>query len=391
MQLGDAVADMVSPSDTRSTHGRQTMLNSTGRSTISGLLLRVSMVSSLGVVTMTAAAWPTLDGNAPVVIAHRGASGYRPEHTLASYALAIEQGADFIEPDLVATQDGHLIARHEPLLDQTTDVVQQAQFAPRRSTKNLDGKPVTGFFASDFTLQEIKQLRAIQANPARSKQYDGQFEIPTFEEILDLVAKESAKRSRTIGIYPETKHPAFHVALGLPLEDRLLDALQRRQLDRVDAPVFIQSFESANLQYLHTRTKVRLVQLFDDNVVHYDSTGTKVAAVRVPHFGDPRGATLPHNLADIAKYAHAVGPWKRHILRENGGTALLRTNLIERAHAVKLRVHAYTFRDEFATLAPQYHNDPQREYLQFFEMGIDGVFSDFPDTALRARDAGLKN
>ena len=336
---------------------------------------------------MTTTAWPTIDGSVPVVIAHRGASGYRPEHTLASYALAIEQGADFIEPDLVATRDGHLIARHEPLLDATTDVAQRSEFATRRSTKNLDGKPVTGFFASDFVLSEIKQLRAVQPNPARSKQYDGQFEIPTFEEILELVAQANSSRNTPIGIYPETKHPAFHLALGLPLEDRLLDALQRRQLDHAEAPVFVQSFESANLQYLRTRTQVKLVQLFDDNVVHYDSTGTKVAAVRVPHFGDPRGGSLPHNLADISKYANAIGPWKRHILREQGKAPLLRTNVIERAHQVGLKVHAYTFRNEGSKLAPQYLGDPLREYQQFFELGVDGVFSDFPDTALQARSA----
>jgi glycerophosphoryl diester phosphodiesterase len=367
------------------------MVNTTRRGAILGVIVScVAFFSSLGVVSMTAAAWPTFDGTAPVVIAHRGASGYRPEHTLASYALAIELGADFIEPDLVATKDGHLIARHEPLLDQTTDVGKHPEFASRRSTKNLDGKPVTGFFASDFSLQEIKQLRAIQPNAARSKQYDGQFEIPTFEEILDLAISESVARKREIGLYPETKHPAFHVALGLPLEERLLEALQRRQLDSADAPVFIQSFESANLQFLHARTKVKLVQLFDDQVVHYDSTGTKVAAVRIPHFGDPRGDSLPHNLADIAKYAYAVGPWKRHILRDAGDGTLLKTNLIERAHSVGLRVHTYTFRNEPATLAPQYQNDPQREYRQFFELGIDGVFSDFPDEALKARGAPPK-
>lgn len=367
------------------------MSDSQKSSATRGMWLAGLIVMILGMQTMTATAWPTFDGSSPVVIAHRGASGYRPEHTLASYALAIEQGADFIEPDLVATRDGHLVARHEPLLDATTDVTQHPEFASRRSTKHLDGKPVTGFFASDFTLQEIKQLRALQPNPARSKQYDGQFEIPTFEEILDLRETESRKRGRSIGIYPETKHPAFHVALGLPLEDRLLEALQRRQLDNAEAPVFIQSFESANLQYLHGRTKVRLVQLFDDDVVHYDSTGTKVAAVRIRHFGDPRGTTLPHNLTDIAKYAYAVGPWKRHILRDVGDGALLKSNLIERAHAAGLRVHAFTFRNEPATLAPQYQNDPQREYVQFFEMGIDGVFSDFPDTALTARGAKTSN
>ena len=212
---------------------------------------------------MTAVAESTIDGTPPLVIAHRGASGYRPEHTLASYALAIELGADFIEPDLVATKDGHLIARHEPLLDATTDVARHPEFAARRTTKNLDGKPVTAFFASDFTLAEIKTLRAIQPNEARSKEFDGRFEIPTFEEILELVARESRQRQRPIGIYPETKHPAFHLALGLPLEDRLLEALRRHDLDLADAPVFIQSFESANLQYLHAQTQVKLVQLFD--------------------------------------------------------------------------------------------------------------------------------
>ena len=220
---------------------------------LAALALGVSAVEAASV--QPSGTWHTLDGKPPLVIAHRGASGYRPEHTIASYTLAIEMGADYIEPDLVATRDGHLIARHEPLLDDTTDVKSRPQFAERRSTKMLDGKSVTGFFASDFTLAEIKQLRAVQANPARSKEYDGKFEIPTFEEILDLRERESAKRGRTIGVYPETKHPSFHLNLKLQLEERLLDALRKRKLDRPDGPVFIQSFESANLQYLHTKTK----------------------------------------------------------------------------------------------------------------------------------------
>ncbi len=335
---------------------------------------------------MNASAWPTLTGDAPLVIAHRGASGYKPEHTLAAYQLAIEQGADFIEPDLVITKDGHLIARHEPLLDETTDIATRTEFAGRKTTKNLDGKPVTGYFASDFTLEEIKQLRAIQSHPLRSKEFDGQYEIPTFEEILGLVARESKARERTIGIYPETKHPAFHLGIDLPLEDRLLEALRRHDLDREGAPVFIQSFESANLQYLRTVTQVALVQLLAADVVKYDSTGTRVAAVRPQHFGDPRGKVLARNLADISKYADAVGPWKGHILRDVGAGKLLQSNLIERAHAVGLKVHAYTFRSEAASLAPEYEKDPAREYRQFFQLGIDGVFTDFPDTALAARD-----
>lgn len=330
--------------------------------------------------------WPTLDGAAPIVIAHRGASGYRPEHTLAAYTLAIEFGADYIEPDLVATRDGHLIARHEPLLDDTTDVKSRPEFASRRSTKTLDGKEITGFYASDFTLAEIKQLRAVQANPARSKEYDGKYTVPTFQEILDLVRQESARRGRSIGIYPETKHPAFHLALGLPLEDRLLEALQRNGLNEQRAPVFIQSFESANLQYLRPRTPLPLVQLLDDGFLNYDSTGRQVVGVDIPDYGDRRGGQRPASLADVAKYANAIGPWKRQILREVGQPQLLATNVIEQAHAVGLLVHTYTFRNEPATLAPEYENDPLREYRQFFELGIDGVFSDFADTALLARE-----
>ncbi|HEY0939142.1 MAG TPA: glycerophosphodiester phosphodiesterase [Steroidobacter sp.] len=329
--------------------------------------------------------WATLDGKPPIVIAHRGASGYRPEHTLASYRLAIEFGADYIEPDLVATRDGHLIARHEPLLDDTTDVKSRPEFASRRSTKTLDGKQVTGFFASDFTLAEIRQLRAVQPNPARSKEYDGKFEVPTFEEILDLVQQESARRGRPIGIYPETKHPAFHLALALPLEDRLIEALQRRGLNEAGTPIFIQSFESANLQYLRPRTELPLVQLMDQGSLIYDQSGTRVVGVDIPAYGDHRGGERPTSLADVAKYANAIGPWKRQILRDVGQPRLLTTTVIEQAHGAGLRVHTYTFRNEPATLAAEYDNDPLNEYRRFYELGVDGVFSDFSDTALKAR------
>jgi glycerophosphoryl diester phosphodiesterase len=333
----------------------------------------------------TSGKWRTLDGKPPLVIAHRGASGYRPEHTIASYTLAIEQGADYIEPDLVATRDGHLVARHEPLLDDTTDVKSRPQFADRRTTKMLDGKSVTAFFASDFTLAEIKLLRAVQSNAARSKEYDGRFEIPTFEEILDLAERESARRGRTIGIYPETKHPSFHIGLNLPLEDRLLAALRKRKLDRADGPVFIQSFESANLQYLRTRTRLPLVQLMEEGELLLDASGKRIVGVKVRQFEDKRGGAAPKTLDDVAKYANALGPSKRSIMRDVGGQQLLQTTLIEQAHAAGLRVHAYTFRTEPATLAPEYRNDPKLEYRQFYALGIDGVFSDFPDVALNAR------
>lgn len=329
--------------------------------------------------------WRTLDGRPPLVIAHRGASGYRPEHTLASYQLAIEQGADFIEPDLVATQDGHLVARHEPMIGATTDVGAHPEFAARKATRSVDGKQYTDFFVSDFTLAELKTLRAVQPNPARSKEFDGKFEIPTFAEILDLMQRESAARKRSIGVYPETKHPAYHLALGLPLEDRVLDALRARQLDRADAPVFIQSFESANLQYLRGKTRIRLVQLLDDGGLAYDTAGMAVTGVNIPQHGDKRGGQPPATLQDIAKYADAIGPWKRQILRDAKAAMLMKTTLIEQAHAAGLSVHTYTFRNEPAMLAPEYQNDPLPEYRQFYELGVDGVFSDFPDTALKAR------
>lgn len=334
--------------------------------------------------------WPTLDGARPLVIAHRGASGYRPEHTLASYMLAIEQGADYIEPDLVATRDGHLIARHEPLLDDTTDVNEHPEFASRRTTRMLDGKSVTGFFASDFTLSEIKRLRAVQANPARSKEHDGRYQIPTFEEILELTTKQSQRRKRKIGIYPETKHPAFHLALGLPIEERLLETLRRHGLDGADAPVFIQSFESANLQYLRPRTKLPLVQLIDDADLVYDASGKRIVKVQIPQHGDDRGGAAPQSFADIAKYANAIGPNKRQILRDVGGQALLVTTLVEQAHAAGLRVHPYTMRSEPKTLASEYEGDPKLEYWQFYRLGVDGVFTDFPDAALSALDALAK-
>lgn len=336
----------------------------------------------------TLRAWRTLDAAAPLVIAHRGASGYRPEHTLASYALAIELGADYIEPDLVSTRDGHLIARHEPMLDATTDVAAHPEFAGRRTTRIVDGKSITAFFACDFTLAEIRTLRAIQPNPARSTQYDGAFEIPTFDEILDLLMRESAAAGRAIGIYPETKHPAFHLALGLPLEDCMLEALRRHDLDRENAPVFLQSFESANLQYLRQRTRLPLVQLMEEGALLYDASGRHVVGVNIPQYDDPRGGEPPRQLSDIAHYADAIGPWKRQILRDVGGSTLLQTTVIEQAHAAGLKVHTYTFRNEPAMLAPEYRNDPEQEYRQFYELGIDGVFTDFADTALAVRDRG---
>ena len=354
----------------------------------------------------------------PLVIGHRGAAGYLPDHTLQGYELAIDMGADYIEPDLVATKDGHLIARHEPNMIATTDVASRPKFASRRDTREVDGAPDTGFFASDFTLAEIKQLRAVQPLPERSQRYNGKFKIPTFEEILDLVERKERQLHRTIGVYPETKHPTYHQRLGLPLEGRLVAALERHGLDHENSPVFIQSFEQSNLKQLNKMTPVRLVQLVDANDVNPDGTLDYTAPFDRPYdwtaSGDPRLLARTFGffatnagLREIATYADGIGPWKRYIVSskavdsngdgvvgdENGDgnvdeadrQALPPTDLIRRAHQHGLLIHTWTFRNESKRLLADYQDRPVDEYLQFYELGIDGVFSDFADTALTAR------
>jgi glycerophosphoryl diester phosphodiesterase len=338
----------------------------------------------------------------PIVIAHRGASGYRPEHTLESYRLAIAMGADFIEPDLVATRDGHLVARHEPNITATTDVASRPEFAARRTTRSIDGVTASGWFATDFTLAELRTLRAIQPREYRSREFDGRFPIPTFEEIVALAKSESAARGRSIGIYPETKHPTWHCEQGLSLEPRLLAALQRAGWTTREAPVFIQSFEAGNLQWLRTRTGVRLVQLLDgaglspsgqaQPAARWQPTGACTQFAATP---PPADLSKPESFAFIATYADAVGPWKRHLLgsratRADDATEQSRrlvepSRFVTLAHAAGLAVHPWTFRDEPMHLAADYDGDPQAEYLQFFRLGVDGVFSDFPDTAIAAR------
>jgi glycerophosphoryl diester phosphodiesterase len=325
----------------------------------------------------------------PLVIAHRGASGYLPEHTLEAYELAIELGADYIEPDLVATKDGVLIARHEPNLVNTTNVKDLPQFADRRRTMTIDGKDEEGFFASDFTWAELREhVRAVQPMAERDPSFNGRFRIPRLDEVIDLAQRRARVSGRTVGIYPETKHAAHHRQLGLALEDRLLQALQRRGWNRRDAPVFIQSFEPASLQYLRPRTKVRLVQLI----------GGRAAAQML----------TPQGLADVRRYADGIGPWKGQLLptvciqpaadangcadanrdgRTDDADRKLQpaTPLMAQAKALGLFVHPYTFRNETQRLASDFAGDPLREYLAFYELGVDGVFSDFPDTAHTAR------
>jgi glycerophosphoryl diester phosphodiesterase len=355
----------------------------------------------------------------PLVIGHRGAAGYLPDHTLEGYELAIKLGADYIEPDLVATKDGHLIARHEPNITSTTDVRSHPEFADRETTKVVDGVAETGFFASDFTLAEIKTLRAIQPLAERPQQFNGRFEIPTLEEVIDLAKRWSKKLDREVGVYPETKHPTYHAGLGLPLEHRLVKVLKREGWNNRRAPVFIQSFEQSNLKLLDRLTKVRLVQLVDANDVAPDGTITYAPPFDRPYdwtvSGDPvlQSRTFgffvtDEGLEEISTYADGIGPWKPYIVSSkaialnpdgsvadaNGDGLVNETDrellppgdLVERAHDHGLLIHTWTFRNEQRRLASDFGGNPVNEYLLFYELGVDGLFSDFPDTAFTSRE-----
>lgn len=350
-------------------------------------------------------AFKTLSGDAPIVIGHRGASGERPEHTLASYQLAIDQGANFIEPDLVLTQDGVMIVRHEPMLGGTTDVA--TKFPARKSKKMVDGVETEDWFASDFTLAEIKTLRAIQTR-GRDKSFDGQFEIPTLDEVIKLAKEQSAKTGRTIGIYPEVKHSTFHAGLfGANLfEDKLVSTLHTAYGNTGKAPVFIQSFEVSNLQYLNTKTDIKLVQLIDADDVKDDGSMSLVAPYHKPYdfvvkndsrtFGD---LVKPAGLDFIKTYADAVGPWKPYLVKtvndgvERTGDSSLTINdrrvdgstgVIENAHARGLLVHTWTFRNDASGYG---FKDPKAEMEYYMKLGIDGVFTDFPATGVAAVNA----
>ena len=359
--------------------------------------------------------YPTLRGDAPLVIGHRGAAGYLPDHSLEGYKKAIEMGADFIEPDLVATSDGVLVARHEPNITGTTDVAQRPEFANRKTKKTVDGAEEEGWFVSDFTLAELKTLRAIQPFADRDPQFNGQFQIPTFVEVLDLAKAEGAKAGRTVGVYPETKHPTYHASLGLPLEDRLLATLATYGYTTKASPVIVQSFEVANLKYLRSKTQVRLVQLVDGNDLNADGSIDLTAPYGKPYdfavAGDARtfaSLLTPAGLQQVKTYADGIGPWKPYLIpsrlvdRNNDGqpddlngdgkiderdrVVMAPTEVVKNAHAAGLFVHPYTFRSEARRLASDFKGDPKAEYRLFYELGVDGVFSDFPDQARAARD-----
>lgn len=317
----------------------------------------------------------------PIIIGHRGASGHRPEHTLASYALAADLGADFLEPDVVPTRDGALVARHENEISETTDVAGHPEFRDRRTTKTVDGRTVTGWFTEDFTLAEIKTLRARERLATRDHSFDGRFEVPTLDEILALARAKSAETGRTIGIYPETKHPTYFRTIGLPLEERLVLALHRSGYAGRHAAVFLQSFETGNLRLLRGMTDLPLIQLLDESGRPWD---LEAAGDRRTY----RGLATPAGLAGIAEYADGIGPGKRLIVPGRPGGALGDpTALVADAHRAGLLVHPWTFRSDPPFLAPEYAGDPQRELAQFLALGVDGLFSDFPGDALRAREA----
>jgi glycerophosphoryl diester phosphodiesterase len=301
----------------------------------------------------------------PIVIAHRGASGYRPEHTLAAYALAARMGADYIEPDLVSTKDGVLVARHENEIGGTTDVAGHPEFAGRRTTKTIDGVALTGWFTEDFTLRELKTLRAKERIPElrpRNTLYNGRYEIPTFQEVLDLAERLD------VGVYPETKHPTYFRGIGLPLEEPLVRALKR-----FDGPAFIQSFEVGNLKALNRESNRPLVQLL----------GAKTARPADATTGTYADMATLDALKEISKYADGVGPSKDYIPG---------TTFVSDAHKAGLVVHPYTFRNENAFLPPELrssddpaaYGDAFAEYERFAALGVDGFFTDNSDTAVEA-------
>ncbi|GIJ43249.1 glycerophosphoryl diester phosphodiesterase [Virgisporangium aliadipatigenens] len=342
------------------------------------------MLSFLVIVTTSTA---SVLSTRPLVIGHRGASGYLPEHTLAAYELAVRLGADCIEPDLVPTIDGLLVARHDAELSRTTDVATRAEFAGRSRAGVVDGEPHTGWFAEDFTAAELATLRAVERMPAlrpANTAYNGRFPVATFDEVLDLRARLSAETGRTIGVYLEAKHPHHYRGIGVPVEEPVVAALRRHGLDAPDAPVFVQSFCPESLVRFHALgLTVPLVFLAE-------SSGTPV--------GDPR--TYEQHLSaaglrELRAFVAGIGPQKDLVIpRRPDGTLGAPTELVERAHALGMFVHAWTFRAENRFLpadlrlgaAPQGRGRAVDELRAFLAAGVDGIFTDQPDVGVLARD-----
>ncbi len=322
-----------------------------------------------------------------LVIGHRGASGYRPEHTLSSYELAARLGADFMEPDLVSTKDHVLVCRHEPEIGGTTDVAAHPEFAARKRTVVLDGVSTTGWFTHDFTLAELKTLRAKERIPAvrqHNTLYDGRFEIPTLQEVLDLRKRLSKELDRDIGVYPETKHPTYFRALKLDLETPLVQALRRNGLDRRDAKVFVQSFEYTNLQALREDYRLRAPLVLLTSAAGTPFNDAKTYAEYL----------TPAGLRRIARFIDGIGPDKNQVIPRNADDTLgTPTSLVADAHAANLKVMPYTFRAENQFLPADYrvgtdlagYGRAIDEQVTFLKTGLDGLFTDQADIGVLAR------
>jgi len=374
----------------------------------SAALLLALGLSACGTAPSQRSGLPTLDGQLPLVIAHRGASGYLPEETLEAYTRAIELGADVIEMDIVVTKDRQLITRHDPNLAISTDVAKHPEFASRKKTIQVDGETQTGWF---------KTLGAISTDVERPQQFNGQFKVPTLQEVIDLAKAQSAKVGRTVAIYPETKNPSYFAAQGLPMEDQLIAILTKAGWNSKSAPVFVQSFEPSSLKYMKSKgLQTKMVQLIDGDSVDL-RTGKVTYALPSDRpydwtiMGDKRNFDVmvtPEGLAEIKTYADGIGPWKRYIISTKGtmgadgkpvdvngdgkindadATSLPPTSLVADAHKAGLFVHPFTFRNESRRLAIDYQKNATAEYAAFYRTGVDGVFTDFTDTALAARKA----
>jgi glycerophosphoryl diester phosphodiesterase len=325
----------------------------------------------------------------PVIVGHRGAPSYRPEHTLASYELAYRQGVDWVDVDLVPTKDGHLVARHENEIGGTTDVAEHPEFADRKTTKVIDGNELTGWFTEDFTLAELKTLRAVERIPElrpHNTIYNGRFEVVTYQEVLDLTKRLGRELHRTLGTYPEVKHSTYFTSIGNPVEPKLVKILNRNGLNRGNAPVIIQSFEVSNLKSLDEQVRVPLAQL----TLASGAPADFVARNNPRTYAD---LVTPEGLREISEYADYLGPEKNQILpRAVEGNLTEPSSLVHDAHAAGLEVVPFTFRNENAFLPanlrssddPAAWGDAFGEYEAFFAAGIDGLFADQPDTALEA-------
>ncbi|MDR8414485.1 glycerophosphodiester phosphodiesterase [Nonomuraea sp. 3-1Str] len=348
------------------------------------------LVPLAGAAAAPAAAEPAADRSKVVVIGHRGAAGHRPEHTQGGYELAVAMGADWIEPDLVPTKDHVLVVRHENEISGTTDVSLHPEFAARRTTKVVDGRDVTGWFTEDFTLAELKTLRAVERLPAirqRNTVYNGYYQVLTFQEVLDLAKRLSRQYGRQVGVFPETKHPTYFRSIGLPLEEPLIETVKRNGLDRPNSPVVVQSFEPSSLKRVAKELRVPLWQALGTTGRPYDLTAA----------GDPTtyaDMMKPEGLAKIAQYARWIGPDKSSAIPVNpdGGWGTP-TTLVSDAHKAGLKIGVYTFRSENQYLplqlrrgqAPTDHGDALAEYRAHLNLGVDAFVTDYPDAAVLAK------